>query len=173
MSIHRSICTHTCVHRTFKSLLYANAVTHEHFDTLVKKYHRVTHRGGKACVRDRYVLRHITDSLTGDEQVLSSFSKLASPASFHPDDLRKVFLKYIFRVETMIGCEIASQLIEELKVNEVQTLGSLRKAKESRRQEIKGEVSSNRKGGADSTNSKGKVVVKKNIKRRRRKKKKW
>ena len=119
------------------------------------------------------MLRHITDSLTGDEQVLSSFSKLAHPASFHPDDLRKVFLKYIFRVETMIGREIACQLIEELKVNEVQTLGSLRKAKESRRQEIKGEVSSKRKGGANSTNSKGKVVAKKNIKRRRRKKKNW
>ena len=123
------------------------------------------------------MLRHITDALKDDAQVLSSFCKLALPASFHVDDLRKVFLKYLYRVETMIGREIGSQLIEELKMNEVDTLGSLRKIKAELRREVKGEVTSKRKGEINSKdkeiNIKDKVLPKTKSKRRRRKKKNW
>ena len=86
------------------------------------------------------MLRKVTDDLRGDEKVLSSFSVLAHPASFHSDDLQKVFLKYLYRVETMIGNEIASQLMQDLRIREVDTLGALRKLKQKRKIEIVGKL---------------------------------
>lgn len=153
-----------CICSTFKNLLYANVETHNHFVMLIAKYHHATHRSGKVCVRDRHVLRRVTDGLKDDEQVLSAFSTLARPARFHADDLRKVYLKYLARVETMIGNEIAAQLIQDLRVREVETLGSLRKLKQKSKIEVVG-------GVPDINTGKGEGKGKK--KRKRRKKKGW
>ena len=84
-------------------------------------------------MRDRHVLRRVTDDLREDEKVFNMFSVLAHPVSFHSDDLRRVFLKYLYRVETLIGNEVAAQLMEDLRIREVETLGSLRKLKQKRK----------------------------------------
>ena len=103
---------------------------------LVSLYHRVTHRSGEVCVRDRHVLRRVSDKLRDDAEVLSALSVLAHPVSFHSDDLRKVFIKYLARVETMVGNEVAAQLMQDLRIPEVETLGTLRKLKQKRKIEI-------------------------------------
>ena len=128
----------TCVVcRTFKNLLYANVATFDHFTMLLHMYHGVTHRGGKVLVRDRHVLRRLTDRLVQDKQVLQEFCLLPSPAQFHPDDIEKVFVKYLKRVETMVGNEICRQLLDDLRLEGVDTLESLRPVKRDRNQQIK------------------------------------
>ena len=99
-----------------------------------------------------------------DEKVFNMFSVLAHPVSFHSDDLRRVFLKYLYRVETLIGNEVAAQLMEDLRIREVETLGSLRKLKQKRKVEIVG-------GVPDMGEGKGKGEGKKKRKRRKKKKK--
>ena len=106
---------------TFKCLLYANVAVHKHFKMLIARYHRVSHRSGRVCVRDRYILRKMTVCLKEDAQVKRTFAALANPVSFRSEDLDKVFLKYLDRVETMIGNEIASQLMRDLRIREVDT----------------------------------------------------
>ena len=118
------------------------------------------------CVRDRFVLRRVTDCLKGEEKVFNAFSVLSRPVCFH-SDVRKVYLKYIARVETMIGHEISAQLLADLRVSEVDTLGSLRKLKRDRSQSVKSEC-----GVKCSVEGSSEVkVVKKKRKRKRRKKK--
>ena len=134
---------------------------------LIDVYHAVTHRSGKVCVRDRHVLRRVTDDLRDDAKVLSAFSVLACPVSFHSDDLRKVFIKYLARVETMIGNEVAAQLMQDLRINEAEPLGSLRKLKQKRKIEIVGSVKDE---GSVKDTSKG---AGKHKKRKRREKKGW
>ena len=104
---------------------------------VLKKYHHVTHRGGKVCVRDRYVLRRLSDSLKVDVEVVKAFSLLASPHHFHPDDLEKVFSRYILRVETMVGNEVSRHLLEEVLVSGVDRLESLRQMKRDNKHIIK------------------------------------
>ena len=103
------------------------------------KYHHVTHKRGKVCVRDRYVLRRLTDSMKVDVEVVKAFSMLASPHHFHADDLEKVFSKYLVRVETMVGNEIARHLLEDVLVRGVDRLESLRQVKRDHKQQIKTE----------------------------------
>ena len=81
------------------------------------------------CVRDRFVLRRVTQCLKDDKKVFAEFCVLSHPVCFHNDDVNKVYSKYLSRVETMIGNEISTQLIADLRVSEVETLGSLRKLK--------------------------------------------
>lgn len=116
-------------------------------------------------MRDRHVLRRVTEGLMEDAQVLSTFAALAKPVYFHDADLKKVYFKYLFRVETMMGNEISSQLMEDLKISHVDTLESLRKIKRERSKEVKGQVDE-----VEAGSNKSKVVKKK---RKRRKKKGW
>ena len=104
---------------------------------VMKKYHQVTHQGGKVCVRDRYVLRKLTDSLKVDVDVVKTFSLLASPHHFHSDDLDKVFSKYLSRVETMVGNEVSRHLVESILVSGVDRLESLRQAKQECKRKVK------------------------------------
>ena len=161
---------HTCMFcSTFKSLLYANVAVHDHFNMLIAKYHRVTHRNGRVCVRDRFVLRRVTDCLKEDVKVMRDFAALANPVSFRSEDLSKVFLKYLARVETMIGNEIASQLMRDLRISEVDTLETLRQLKRDRRVQVtKREVDIKADTKADT-----KTDTKPKKKRKRRKKKGW
>lgn len=112
------------------------------------------------------MLRRLTDTFRDDVKVLNAFSVLAHPVSFHKDDLKVVFNKYIARVETMIGNEVASQLLRDLRLSETDTLGSLRKLKRKNRVEVKS-------GVVCGAQSKGKIDTKPKNKRKRRKKKGW
>ena len=150
--------------RTFKNLLYANVATLDHFTMLLHMYHAVTHRGGKVLVRDRHVLRRLTNRLEQDSEVLEQFCLLPDPVKFHPDDVNKVFVRYLKRVETMVGNEICRQLLDDLRLEGVDRLESLRQVKCDRSQQVK-------------TSPVCKVVtgvskVKKKGKRRKRKRKK-
>ena len=134
---------------------------------VLHKYHQVTHRGGRVCVRDNFVLRKLTKNLIQDVQVIKEFGLLVSPVHFHPDDFEKVFHKYMYRVETMVGNEIGRQLLEDLRLRGVEQLGSLRRNKRDRNQQVK--IGEDVKGSKKVSNV-GKGVRKK---RKRRKKKNW
>ena len=123
------------------------------------------------CVRDKFVLRRVTDCLKDEEKVFAAFCVLSHPVCFHSDDVRKVYLKYLARVETMIGNEISAQLIADLRVKEVDTLGALRKLKRDRAQSVKVECSASTQSSVEGSSEV--KVVKETRKRRRRKKKKW
>ena len=116
------------------------------------------------------MLRKLTKTLIQDVQVVKEFGLLASPVHFHPDDFEKVFHKYMYRVETMVGNEVSIQLLEDLRLRGVDQLGSLRQNKRDRNQQVKlGE-------GVKGSSVPKKVVnvgkgTKKN--RKRRKKKNW
>ena len=114
------------------------------------------------CVRDNCVLRKLTTTLIQDVQVVKEFGLLVSPVHFHPDDFEKVFHKYMYRVETMVGNEISRQLLEDLRLRGVDQLESLRQNKRDRNQQVKlGEgVKGSKKGNTKK-------------KRKRRKKKNW
>ena len=99
-----------------------------------------------------------------DKKVFNMFSVLANSVSFHGDDVRRVFLKYLYRVETLIGNEVSAQLMEDLRMKEAETLGSLRKLKQKRKIEIVG-------GSPNMVKGEGEGKGKK--KRKRRKKKGW
>ena len=143
------------------------------------KYHDVTHKDGKVCVRDRYVLRRLTEKIKVDDEVVKKFSLLASPYHFHPDDLEKVFFKYLFRVETMVGNEVSRHLVEEVLARGVDRLESLRQIKQDSKQQIKmgGVEGSNQKlvqtTEVTGTSNKRSRVSKKTKKKYRRKKKRW
>lgn len=78
--------------RTFKCLLYASEPV---FNQVRQSYYRVTHRRGVPCVRDRTVLRRVSDQLIGDGKVLRMFSEMHDTRKFHSDDLTTVYMKYI------------------------------------------------------------------------------
>ena len=127
--------------------------------------------GKKVCVRDVHVLRRLTDNLLEDVQVVKTFTHLASPAHFHADDLNKVFRKYMYRVETMVGNEVSRQLLDDLRLNDVDRFESLRQAKRARDHKIKTGESAKGLNKVDQVvDNAGKVQKKK---RRRRKKKNW
>ena len=121
-------------------------------------------------------------SLREDPKLMSKFAEIPSPSSFHADDLEKVYFAYLHRVETMMGNEVSWKLMEMLRLNNMDQLGSLRKLKLSENNVSKGVVSSGNEGvvssGNDTGVSKGgKKSVSKSKgggkKRKRRKKKGW
>lgn len=91
--------------------------------------------------------------------------------NFHPDDVQVVFEKYLGRVETMMGNEVARQVMESMRLENRNKLGSLRvlKGKKGRKEVGKVEVDSS-KGGDSTVGRKGGGSKKK---RKRRKKKNW
>ena len=157
----------TMWYRTFKNLLYASRPVFNHFNLLRETYHCVTHRRGVPCVRDRVVLRSVTNRLKTDSKALSTFAEF----NFHPDDIQVVFEKYLGRVETMIGNEVARQVMESMRLENINKLGSLRvlKGKKGREEVGKVEVDSS-KGGDSTVGRKGGGSKKK---RKRRKKRNW
>ena len=134
-----------------------------HFNELRETYHRVTHRRGVPCVRDRAVLRNVTNHLKADSKMLSAFTAF----NFHPDDVQVVFEKYLGRVETMMGNELARQFMDSMRLENINKLGSLRvlKGKKGREKVGKVEVDSSSKDDCKGSGPKKK--------RKRRKKKNW
>ena len=150
-------------HRTYKCLLYSNSETFQHFRVLRDRYYSATHRDGVLCVRDRHVLRRVTECLREDPSVRDKFVLLPGGDGFHSDDVDKVFIAYLHRVETMMGNEYAHQLMESLHFENEGKLGSLRKLKRDRNEQSRGAGVKNEVDGV-CVNTK---------KRRRRKKKNW
>ena len=148
-------------------MLYASSPVFKHFNLLRETYHCVTHRRGVPCVRDRAILRSVTNRLKTDSKMLSAFTEF----NFHPDDVQAVFEKYLGRVETMMGNEVARQFMESMRLANTNKLGSLRvlKGKKGREEVGKVEVDSS-KGDDSTTDGKGSGSKKK---RKRRKKKNW
>ena len=145
-----------------------------------RRYSQVVVRGGVVCVRDRQVLRRVTMSLREDPKLMSKFAEIPSPSSFHADDLERVYFAYLHRVETMMGNEVSWKLMEMLRLNNMDQLGSLRKLKLSENNVAKGVVNSGNEGVVSSGNDTGvSKGGKKNAgkgggkKRKRRKKKGW
>ena len=131
------------------------------------RYYSATHRDGVLCVRDRSVLRRVTECLLEDAKVRDKFVLLPGADNFHKDDVDKVFGAYLHRVETMMGNEYAHQLMEGLQLRKEEKLGALRILKRDRDEQVKGIGVGDEEGESScvQTNSKRK--------RRRRKKKNW
>ena len=133
--------------RTFKSLLYADRSTFNHFQVIRmscpssclphascliqairNKYRSVIYYQGQLCVKDCMVLRKVTEVLLQDkkEALLESFVSLTH---FHPDDVSAVYRKYVYRVETLFGHDVARQYMDKLAVSKDNVLESLRAVK--------------------------------------------
>lgn len=134
------------------------------------RYHQVCYVGTEVRLRDREVLRRVTLCMQGDKGVRDQFLVLPSPAEFHADDVERVYLAYLGRVETMMGNEVGWKLMDQLRLRKVDKLGALRQYKRDRDEELKGM-------GVDTSGVSGDSVVsstgKKNKKRKRRKRKNW
>ena len=151
--------------RSFTSLIYVNSAAFDHFKSIRDAYHRVTHHRGVVRVRDREVMRRVTRGLLDDADLLRDFASIPSPASFHPDDLSKVFDKYLHRCETMMGNEVANQLMEQLSMSKTGKLEPLRQVKRKAGAEVR--LASKVEVKCD------KVQLVKKKRRRKRKKKNW
>ena len=135
-----SIVAHTLDHRIFKCLLYANRRFFLHFKMVRERYHCVTHtQSGKVRVRDRQVLRRVTNQLYNDKQLQNKFVS-CSDKQFHPSDVEKVFIAYLRRVETMMGNELAWQLMDELRSKKMDGLDALRKQKNKTSAAVRGTI---------------------------------
>ena len=97
--------------------MYADEPAVEFFNMLRNQYYIATHdKSGRVCVRDRMARTTTCHCLPGrcykDISVRKAFMKLTS---WHEDDLDKVFDKYLARMETLMGNEVANALIDKLK----------------------------------------------------------
>lgn len=70
-----------------------------------------------------------------DTKVRNKFDTLTP---FHSDDADKVYVKYIGRVETMMGIEVARQCMERLKQSKDAMCEQLRVVKNAKSAEVKG-----------------------------------
>ena len=136
------------------------------------RYYSATHRDGVLCVRDRHVLRRVTECLLKDPKVRDKFVLLPGVDGFHKDDVDKVFRAYLHRVETMMGNEYAHQLMEGLQLRKEEKLGSLRVLKRDRDEQVKG-VGVGDEGEGTCVSKKPTTQSRSNKKRKRRKKKNW
>ena len=75
---------------------------------------------------DTSIIRQVTDKIRKDKEVVRKFGLIAS---FDKRDVMNVFEKYIKRVETMMGIEVAKQYEEKLKRSKQGVLEQLRVAK--------------------------------------------
>lgn len=119
--------------RVFKELLCVNRAAFDHFKVIRDKYSQVTHKCGRVCVRDKMVLRRMTDTIKQDQRIRQAFDLIPNHGKFHTDDADSVFAKYVSRVETLLGNEVARQLMELLKKSKASSLESLRALKKKKR----------------------------------------
>ena len=126
--------------RTFKSLLYANQATLRHFSTLCEKYRKVCYWNGRLCVKDPMVLRRKSKEILADKLVLDEFIK---STKFDQKDVTVVYQKYVYRVETLIGHDVARQYVDLLTKSTDGVLERLREVKTKKAEVIK--VGSKRK----------------------------
>ena len=127
----------SCMCRVFKELLYVNRAAFDHFKVLRDKYSHVTHRRGRVCVRDKMVLRRMTNTIKQDVSLRRAFDLIPVRGTFHAADRDIVFEKYVGRVETLLGNEVSRQLMELVKKSKSSSLESLRALKNKKRIESK------------------------------------
>ena len=120
-------------HRSHGRLFYVNRGAFSHFQLIKRRYHKATHRGGNVCVLDTGIIRQVTEKIMNDSEVVSEFSSIAK---FAKGDVMNVFSKYIKRVETMMGIEVAKQYEEKLAQSKDGALEQLRVAKRKVSQDI-------------------------------------
>ena len=83
---------------------------------------------------DKSVMRQVRDHILKDMKVRNKFDTLAP---FHSDDVDKVYVKYVGRVETMMGIEVARQCMERLKQSKDTMCEELRAVKNAKAAEVK------------------------------------
>ena len=132
--------------RTFKSLLYANRAALRHFSQLCDKYREVCYWNGRLCVKDAMVLRYKTKEVLADQQMLAAFNKLGK---FHPDDVQVVYDKYVHRVETLMGHDVARQYMDLLSKSKDGVLEQLRAVKVQKAAVIKAGMKRKRRVNRD------------------------
>ena len=128
--------------RTFKSLLYGSRPALRHFCTLCDHYRDVCYWNGRLCVKDAMVLRNKTREILADKKMFNKFSKLGK---FHPDDMFVVYDKYVHRVETLMGHDVARQYMDLLERSKDGVLEQLREVKVKRAARIKAGTKRKRK----------------------------
>ena len=79
-------------------------------------------------------MRQVTFSLLKDERLRLRFAKMGR---FHHVDLEEVYDRYISRVETMVGNEVARHCMEALKKSEIALKEQLRVVKTKRAAKVK------------------------------------
>ena len=83
------------------------------------------------------IVRSVTERIKSDKNVLSKFLKLPGPAQFHSSDVDPAFTRYISRLETLIGNEVANQLNEKVKKSKDGKMEQLREVKSKSNVSIK------------------------------------
>lgn len=128
--------------RTFKSLLYVNQATLQHFSSLCDKYREVCYWNGRLCVKDPMVLRRKTTEILADKFLLDKFRNCTE---FEPKDVVTVYEKYVYRVETLIGHDVARQYVDLLTKSKDGVLERLRDVKTKKAVVIKAGTKRKRK----------------------------
>ena len=90
----------SCMCRIFKELLCTNRAAFEHFKVLRDRYSHVTHRRGRVRVRDKMVLRRMTNAIKRDMRLRHAFDLIPDGGTFHADDGDIVFVKYVARIDS-------------------------------------------------------------------------
>ena len=119
--------------RTYKELLFVNENAFKHFKVLKTKYHKATHHKGQVFVRDKMALRRVTDEISKDTGLRHGFDMIPYPNRFSDADTDIVFQKYVARMETLFGNEVARQLLEKVKRSKASCLESLRELKSKKK----------------------------------------
>ena len=83
------------------------------------------------CVTDASVLRRTTQTILQMSSLRERFSKLPIPNQFHPEDFETVYKEYVYRIERLLGNEVASKYMDLMKQSDKEggTLEQLRAAK--------------------------------------------
>ena len=82
---------------------------------------------------DTSVIRQVTNKIRTDKEIFRKFELIVS---FDKRDVVNVFEKYVKRVETMMGIEVAKQYEEKLKKSKEGVLEQLRVTKRKVSQDI-------------------------------------
>ena len=128
--------------RTFKSLLYGSRAGLRHFATMCERYREVCYWNGRLFVKDAMVLRYKTQAILADKQMLAQFSALSK---FHADDVLLVYNKYVHRVETLMGHDVARQYNDLLAKSKDGVLEKLRDVKVKKAATVKAGAKRKRK----------------------------
>lgn len=121
------------MYRTWGHLLYVKKDVYIHFQELMKRYHSVSHAGGKMYVKSSSSLRNMSNVILLSVSLKEKFKQFTNLDNDYVD---KVYQKYVLRVETMHAKELERKSVENLK----RSGGSLEQLRQ-----VKGEVNSSKK----------------------------
>ena len=122
-----------CMYRTWGHLLYVKKDVYIHFQELMKRYHSVSHAGGKMYVKSSSSLRNMSNVILLSVSLKKQFKQFTNLGNDYVD---KVYQRYVLRVERMHAGELERKSVENLK----RSGGSLEQLRQ-----VKGNVNSNKK----------------------------